>query len=64
MGHWEDLDLDVMKLLKFYLNGFREVVGWMSLVYDKGPVAGSCKHGNGTSVSVRYQEFLVFVCTD
>jgi len=52
MDHWEDLELDVMKLLKFYLNGFREVVGWINLAYDKGPVASSCDHGNETSVPV------------
>ena len=34
----------------------------IKLAYDKGPVSGSCEHGNETSVSVRYQEILGFIC--
>jgi hypothetical protein len=33
-------------------------VDWIHLAQDRGPVAGSCEHGNEPSVSIKGGEFL------
>jgi hypothetical protein len=48
---WEDnIRMDLRKL------GW-EVVDWMHMAQE-GPVAGSCKHSNEPSVSIKNREFL------
>jgi len=35
-----------------------EGVDWIHLAQDRGPVAGSCEHGNELSLSIKGVEFI------
>jgi hypothetical protein len=48
-GHLEELGIDGRTVSECILEG----VDWMHLAQDMGPVAGSCKHENESSGSVK-----------
>jgi hypothetical protein len=55
--HSEDFGVDG-RIIRMDLGERVEVVDWIHLAQDRGPVVGSCEHGNELSGPIKSVEFL------